>query len=466
MARCVLLVRMMDAPSARSRRRLLATLPLLAIGGVAALGVLDERSLGSGIRLEISREQQVLATVLAGELRTRLKELERRGAGGPVDVIDGVWRFGEDDAAALEPGRIGAQFPADDERLLLLWRSGTHELRTFEGELVSASSVARAASERAARATLPAGEAADLGLPESPAVVGLASFYAGSLGDWTVAVVSSTERQRFREGRRYVRTLLMVSLASLVILGYCLVLLRSQRQDRALLREGQRFDRESALARESREAAMLTFATGVAHDLSTPLGVIAMRAEQIENWADEESIRRSARTITEQIDRIRTHARRFLAITRGVVPLCERFVISEVVQGATVRVQHRFERADVKLMISACNRPTPLCGDARLLEQSLVDLLLRACEVSPPGAEVSLSVSRTEGDLIVTINDRGPKRLPAMDGRGRLDLLIASEVMRIHRGELAFVENSDGGTRVTLRVPVDTEAESEVSIIL
>src|SRR5688572_7435704 len=113
----------MDAPTpARSRRRrLLAALPLLAIGGVAALGVIDERSLGSGIRLEISREQQVLATVLAGELRTRLKEIDRRGPVGPVDVANGVWRFGDDDAAVFEPRRAAAQFPADVERRLLLW---------------------------------------------------------------------------------------------------------------------------------------------------------------------------------------------------------------------------------------------------------------------------------------------------------------------------------------------------------
>lgn len=455
----------MDAatPARSRRRRLLAALPLLAIGGVAALGVIDERSLGSGIRLEISREQQVLATVLAGELRTRLKEIDRRGPVGPVDVADGVWRFGDDAAAVFEPRRAAAQFPADVERRLLLWRSGSHELRTFEGELVTAPSVARAASERAERALLTTDEAAALGLPESPAVVGFASFYAGSLGDWTVAVVSSTERQRHREARRYIRTILMVSLASLVILGYCIVLLRSQRQERtligALLREGQRFDRESALAREGRGAAMLTFATGVAHELSTPLGVIALRAEQIENQTDEEGTRRNARTISEQVDRIRTHARRFLALTRGVVPLCERFVVSEVVQSATVRVQHRFERADVKLTITACDRPTPLRGDARLLEQSLVDLLLHACDVSPPGAEVELSVSRVEGDLLVAIGDRGREPLPspsARDGRPRLDLLIASEVMRIHRGELGFVARPGGGTCATLRFPIDT----------
>lgn len=456
-------------PLERSRRgRLIPAALILAIAGIATVGVIDERWLGTGVRLELSREQQVLATVLASELRTSLKEIADHGPVGPPEVRDGVWQFGD---LTFEPRGIGDAFPADAEVRLLLWRAGGHELWTFDGETVVVPSVARAASERAERAWLTPVEAAALGLPSSPAVAGLATFYAGALGDWTVAVVSSIEPQRLRETRRYARTIVMVSLASLVVLGFCLVVLRGQQHERALMRElmreGQRFDRESELAREGRGVAMMTFAAGVAHELSTPLGVITMRAEQIENHSDDDLIRRHARSISDQVDRLRSHTHRFLALTRGIAPLCERFIASEVVQSAVVRVQHRFERADVKLMITACERPPQLCGDARLLEQSLVDLLLRACDVSRPDGEVELSISRAAGDLIISISDRGAEPVPrvptAVDGRGRLDLLIASEVLRIHRGELTFVARPGGGTCACLRVPIDAAETGEPS---
>jgi len=440
---------------------------LLAIVGIAAVGVIDERALGSGVRLELSREQQVLATVLAGELRSSLKQIAERGPVGTLEVVDGVWQFG--DAGTFEPRRVGDAFPAETDHRLLLWRAGMHELRTFDGEPADVPTVARAAAERAERAWLTPSEAVTLGLPESPAVAGLAPFYAGPLGDWTVAVVSSIEPWRLREARRYARTIILVGLASLVVLGFSLVVLRNERHERtllrALIREGQRFDRESELAREGRGAAMLTFATGVAHELSTPLGVIAMRAEQIENNCDDELIRRNARTISDQVDRIRAHSRRFLALTRGVVPLCERFIASEVIQSAAVRVQHRFERADVKLTIAACDRPPQICGDARLLEQSLVDLLIRACDGSPPGGEVELAISRVQDDQIITVCDRSTEPLPHVptttDRRGPLDLLVASEVLRIHRGELSFVARPGGGTCAVLRVPIDPQVASE-----
>ena len=55
---------------------------------------------------------------------------------------------------------------------------------------------------------------------------------------------------------------------------------------------------------------LFTFAAGIAHELSTPLGVIAMRAEQLENSADDDRARRGARAITEQVSRIHDQARR------------------------------------------------------------------------------------------------------------------------------------------------------------
>lgn len=95
------------------------------------------------------------------------------------------------------------------------------------------------------------------------------------------------------------------------------------------------------------------------------------------------------------------------------------------------------------------------------------DLLLCACDVSPQGGEVELSVARDHDRLIISVGDRGAESLPHVpttaDGRGRLDRLVTSEVLRIHRGELDFVARPGGGTCALLRLPADTHAVSEPS---
>lgn len=79
---------------------------MLAIGGIAALGVMDERALVVGIRLELSREQRVLATVLATELREKLEAISGDGPCFDKAVVDdGVWQFGEG-AVVVEPRKI------------------------------------------------------------------------------------------------------------------------------------------------------------------------------------------------------------------------------------------------------------------------------------------------------------------------------------------------------------------------
>jgi two-component system NtrC family sensor kinase len=411
----------------RWRTTLLVLAMMLAIGGIAALGVMDERSLVVGVRLEISREQRVLATVLATELREKLEAI---GGDGPcfdkAAVEDGVWLFGDDDdAVAVEPRKIlhGEALSDDGDHRVLLWSSAAHELRTLAGGLVSIPSVSHAVAGKEGNAWLTAKEAEQLGLPEDVAVAGLASFHTNRLGDWTVAVVSSAQRHSGREARRYVRTIVMVALASLVVLGFGLVLLRTQRQERALeralAREEHRGQLEAQLAREGRAATMMTFAAGIAHELSTPLGVIAMRAEQLENGADDDRARRGARAITEQVGRIHDQARRFLAIARGASPLRERFPVTDVLHSAASRVEHRFEHAGVKLKIETCDDPPWVHGDARLLEHALTNLLLNACDASSAGGVVGLLVKMADGVLAIEVRDRGVGIDPALVARLR-----------------------------------------------
>jgi len=109
----------------------------------------------------------------------------------------------------------------DGDHRVLLWSSATLELRTLAGDLVSIPSVSHAVAGGDGSAWLTPKEAAHLGLPEDTAVAGLARLHTDRLGDWTVAVVSSIQRHSGREARRYVRTIVVVSLASMLAIEVC-----------------------------------------------------------------------------------------------------------------------------------------------------------------------------------------------------------------------------------------------------
>lgn len=476
----------MDASTShRSRRRratLLVLAMVLAIGGIATLGVMDERSIASNVHREIGLEHHMLAEAVAEEVHLGFAGLDR---GGPpvalVRVERGVWRFG-DGSITVEPRRfiVGDAFTPGGEHRLLLWPTGSGVARTIDGAPVDLPSLVAAAEQGEPRTWLDADEAARLGLPEDLAIAGLAPIDAGRFGAWTLAVVSSIRREAERELRRDARMVVMVGLVSLVIVGFGLALLRTQRQERALeqalARETLRAQQESQLAREGRAATMLTFAAGIAHELSTPLGVIAMRAEQLENSAEDERAQRGARAIGEQVARIREQARRFLALARGAAPLRERFSAASVLRDAAARVMHRFDAAGVALTIAAGDEAVWIHGDARLLEHSLTNLLINACEASREGSTVELTAGMAGRMLTITVSDRGSGVDPVLltriqpffstkaeHGTG-LGLAIASEVAKMHRGELSLHARPGGGTCAMLRLPADAAPDDDHAV--
>src|SRR5262249_27511829 len=122
-------------------------------------------------------------------------------------------------------------------------------------------------------------EAAALGLPTRMAVAGMAKSDDGR----TVAVVATALRVRDREARAKNRVVLSVAIAALLVCLFGGIALRLQRNEhlleRALLVHEAERASEDRLAHANKLATMGAFATGIAHEIATPLGVIAARAE-------------------------------------------------------------------------------------------------------------------------------------------------------------------------------------------
>lgn len=108
-------------------------------------------------------------------------------------------------------------------------------------------------------------------------------------------------------------------------------------------------------------------------------------------------------------------------------------------------------------------------GDARLLEQALVNLLLNACDACRRGGRVTVGVATDGASVTFTVTDDGagirPEHAarvlepffstkPSDQGTG-LGLSITKEIVAIHRGTLALEPGAPQGTRATIRVPTE-----------
>ncbi|WP_394847644.1 ATP-binding protein [Pendulispora brunnea] len=355
-----------------------------------------------------------------------------------------------------------------------------HAVRVFiakpgiEGLVASDGSVVRSkaleGAHGAVRLTRP--EAADLGLPARTALAGVRTFETAGQR-WTVAVVATARAFRDREVRGQWRLVLGVLVASGLVLAFGGLAMRTQRKELELSHQlavtTLRNERDERLVRADKLATMGALATGIAHEVSTPLGVIVGRAEQLLPKQSDDRARRAVESILQQTERIDAVIRGFLSLARGAEPSLAHREAAAVARTAVELVEHRFEKAEVRLTIDIPPDLPKIACDARLFEQVLVNLLLNACDACERDGTVHLAVRRREHDVDFTVTDDGvgipadaaeratePFFTTKPEGKGTgLGLAIANEIVKHHRGSLTLRPRADGrGTQASVSLPI------------
>jgi signal transduction histidine kinase len=347
---------------------------------------------------------------------------------------------------------------------------------TLEGIAVASPPLERAGAARGAWTLVKAGEAESLGLPERTAALSMSGAMDRFGQTWIVAVAGSAFREPDRV--RNSRWRLLASFASmgafLFILGSWA--LRWQKQEMELAQELELRElgrtKDQALAQAGRAATMLTLASGVAHEIATPLGVISGRARQlVSRVGEDERNLRLAQAIQEEAEHINQTIRRFLDLARGGSPRLEEFSTGDLVRSAATMVEHRFQKAGVELDLDLAEGLPAMRGDFQLLEHLLVNLLLNACDASTKGDRVAIRARAEEGRIELDVSDQG-KGIPEVlvervmepffttkpQGQGTgLGLALAREIARMHRGEISIERVQPRGTRVRVSLPLVKE---------
>ena len=490
---------------------------LVAVAAVASLAYWDEQREADAALSEFTEEQATLAQALSRALAERLAVVARdaldaaralpdvgeRAAAGDVHVA-----IQHAEEGALEPpnprlfrfelrGRepLRATASVSMVRLLSSIRALEHPgalrvlvrppggqrwMAAADASTVAAGSIDSAVTSDVRSIRLSRNEAADLGLPARMAIAGIARVDAGALGRWMIAVVTTAKVERDRETRAQWRLLLGVAVAAGLVLAFGSAALRRQAKQlelsHALAIADLETKNDERLVNADKLATMGAFATGSAHEVATPLGVIVARAEQVvAGTATDERTRKAAEVIVEQADRIHIVIRGFLALARGHTPRLEECRPEELARAALALVEHRFAKAGITLTSTFDSALAVVACDPRMFEQVLVNLLLNACEACSRGGSVALSV-RSDGDRVAFIvEDDGvgidaeaaaratePFFTTKPEGSG-LGLAITNEIVHHHRGTLRLSPRSTGGTKATVELPTRSSAAAGVA---
>jgi signal transduction histidine kinase len=217
--------------------------------------------------------------------------------------------------------------------------------------------------------------------------------------------------------------------------------------------------------------------SSIAHEVGTPLNIIAGRAELMLRALPADSpLREDLNVIITQIDRISRMIRAALDPFRQREPARAAVAPGSVGEELQPLLQHFAKSRGVGLSVSLPGDLPPVHVDPGHLQQVLINLLTNAIEATPAGGRVQVTGTPLADDgrpgVAIAVKDTGagiPEHVlprifdpffstkPAHEGAG-LGLAICRDLVRSNGSEIRVASTPGNGTTFTVWLP---EAKSE-----
>jgi PAS domain S-box-containing protein len=236
---------------------------------------------------------------------------------------------------------------------------------------------------------------------------------------------------------------------------------------------------EAKVAQQDRLASIGLLASGLAHEVGTPLGVIRGRAEFLLMQAREQILQRNLEVIVSQIDRISKLIQSLLRISRGTTqPRLEEVNVAAAVEDVVALVGQNLRVDNVETVIKI-QESLLAYGDFNRLQQIFLNLVMNSVYAIKKAIRdgrkaphsLSIEAGRRGRKIAVEVRDSGcgisQENLDKIfkpffttkdvgEGTG-LGLAIVAQLLHEMNGEISVESVEDQGTTFTVLLdPIDS----------
>lgn len=234
---------------------------------------------------------------------------------------------------------------------------------------------------------------------------------------------------------------------------------------------------QEQLRKTERIAELGTLASGMAHEIGTPMNVILGRAEYLFQRVTDEGTKKGLATIVTQVERITKVMNQLLAFARRKTPERRAVELGQTIDDSLEMFHERMTRSRITVeKVIEQNMPS-VHADQDQLIQVLINLVMNSIHAMPEGGRLRLSLGREDNHVVLGVSDTGhgmPEeiRSKVFDpffttkdfGKGTgLGLTVVKGIIEEHGGTIAVESAVDKGTTFWIRLPLEGAQTTDIS---
>lgn len=224
---------------------------------------------------------------------------------------------------------------------------------------------------------------------------------------------------------------------------------------------------EEQLRKTERIAELGTLASGMAHEIGTPMNVILGRAEYLMDRVKDEPTKKGLQTIIAQVERITRVMNQLLAFARRKPPEQGPLQLKDIVENGLELFRERLEKSRVTVEPALVDACPMVLADGDQLSQVVINLVMNAIHAMPEGGTLRVGLAPEHDMVKLTVADTGhgipQEALPRIFepffttkefGKGTgLGLTVVKGIIEEHQGTITVKSEEGKGTTFTILLP-------------
>jgi PAS domain S-box-containing protein len=236
----------------------------------------------------------------------------------------------------------------------------------------------------------------------------------------------------------------------------------------AILRDvTERTRLEEQLRRTERVAELGTLASGMAHEIGTPMNVILGRAEYLMTRVQDEPVKKGLQIIVTQVERITRVMNQLLSFARRKAPQRRPLRLQEVIETTLDLFRERLATHRVQVDMQVDASCPNIDADSDQMSQVLINLIMNALQAMPEEGRLHVGLAVNNDMAKLTVSDTG-HGIPAAAvtkifdpffttkefGKGTgLGLTVVKGIIEEHHGLITVHSEEGKGTTFTILLP-------------